>query len=428
MTLRIKDLDPLYGTVTREEAVAIANMGAYCYRTFKDQLYAAWTGTQTAEETEKAEHWREEGAAAMMESLRARLATGEAATARVTALESSMEAEVLRRVESAAAMWELKKQNEILVLEKQMAEIHGSLKYLSAIEQARAASDAEVTRLSAELAKFKEAATKSSHALGKMGEATVLEMLESHVTPMFMYSEVRDMTKVKHSGDFHVVLNGVTGKRVTVMIDVKKYVAPVDRVEIEKLYSDLDGCDVDVGLMLSLDSGISTKQSFQITKTKGNKPCMFLSFEKLDDGVRREVLCWAIQVLVCLMSVHDTSKRETMLAEIGTLLADLKGEIDQMDTVVKAAKGVYESVRDMRDRILARVKLFRSVCGMEPLVEAAPVGGKAEIRCKGTTKKGAECSGKRLAGGLYCARHAAVAAVPVVTLDGEGDALISHVE
>jgi hypothetical protein len=402
----------------------------------KDQLYAAWAVTQSAEEATKAEHWREEGAAAMMESLRARLAAGEVAASRVTALESNAEAEVLRRLEQAEALWELKKQNEILELEKQIAGIKGELKFMDVLQEAHDAAKQETVRLSEvasqlseELAKFKEAsATKTSHALGRIGEATVLEILRTRVLTRFMYSEVHDMTKVKHAGDFHLVVVGPTGKRVRIMIDVKNYATAVTLGEIEKLYGDMDGyTGVDVGLMLSLDSSISAKSQFQITKTTMNKPCMFLSFAGLDDSMREELLCWAVQVLVGVVSIQDRSDQDKMILEIQSFLADLKVSLDELDDCVKIARGLYDKLRDMRERIMTRMNSYRVTCGMDSISTAEISVGRADMQCQGNKINGGRCRSRRIPSSLYCSRHAAVEAKAVVSLEEQVDA-VEHVE
>ena len=98
VTLNPKELDPVYQTVDHEEAVAIANLGAQVYVAMKDRLYGTWSITQSAEEGQKAEIWRREGGQAMMESLKARLAAGDAAAARAAALQTSVDAEIERRV------------------------------------------------------------------------------------------------------------------------------------------------------------------------------------------------------------------------------------------------------------------------------------------------------------------------------------------
>lgn len=409
MSLKLAELDPLYRSVPHDEAVIIANLGAQCYIAAKERLYDAWSAAQTDDDAAQAELWRKEGAQAMAESLKARLAAGEAAATRLSALQGATEAEVTRRVEEVLAYhrkeFEAAKREEIHSLETQIAEMRGAAKFARLLEESHGSMKAEITRLSAEVAKYKEAAgTKSSHALGKIGEATIFEMLNSCVLPQFAYSEVRDMTAVKHVGDFHLFVNGPTGKQIKIMIDAKKYSAPVQNAEVEKLYSDLDGDSSEAGLMVSLDTAIYTKAQFQITKTKMGKPCMFISFEKLDDGVRQEVLCWAVRVLVGVVSARDKTRQDAMIAEIQKFLGDLTSSLSDLEACVKASKGVYDTLRDAKERIVARVNTYRAACGMDELAPEVALP-TVDMRCKGKKMNGDQCRSRRMPTGLFCARH-----------------------
>lgn len=452
MSLSLAELDAVYGTVSHEEAVAIANLGAECYLAAKERLYAAWAAAQ--DDAEQEELWRKEGAASMLESLKGRLAAGDAALARVPALQSGVEAELERRVEEVLSVRlkevELAKREEMLVAEKQtlqaqfekekeimglrqqLAELQAIHKQFTLLEEIHSHSTAEIERLTDELEKIKEAsATKSSHALGKIGEATVLEMIRTHILPRFMYSEVYNMTAVKHAGDFHLKVIGPSGKHVRIMIDVKKYTTTVSNVEVEKLYNDLDGCDVDVGLLLSLDSGVSSKTPFQITKTKTGKPCMFLSFEKLDDGIRKEILCWAVQVLVGVTTIQDRSKQDTMVVEIQRFLGNLKASLEDMEECVKMAKGLYERIHAMRERIAGHINTYRVTCGMESMAVVEVTVGKADMRCQGKKINGEQCRTRRMPSSLFCGRHALVVEgkkPPALVVGAEGDDTISHTE
>lgn len=451
MSLDLEELDEIYGTVSHDEAVAIANLGAQCYSAAKEQLFSKWEAAR--DDTEREELWRKEGGMAMLESLKGRLAVGDAAQNRIAELQGGMDAEIARRVEETMVLRlrevelikreellisekkmiesQLMKEKEIMELKTQLSELSGVSKQYTILEEAHSYLSAEVSRLTEELTKIKEAsATKSSHALGKIGEATVLEMIQTHVLPRYMYSEVFNMTMVKHAGDFHLKVIGPIGKVVKIMIDVKKYATVVSNVEVEKIYNDLDGCDVDVGLLLSLDSGIGSKSPFQITKTKGGKPCMFLSFEKLDDSIRKEVLCWAVQVLVGVVTIQDRSKQDTMVVEIQKFLANLKASMEDMDECVKISKGLYERLQNMRERIMSHINTYRVTCGMDSLAAVEVSVGKADMRCQGKKMNGEQCKSRRIPSSLYCARHAKDVekkAATIVVGDDEDDDKISHV-
>ena len=438
MSLTLAELDAVYASVPHEEAVAIANLGAQCYAVAKERLYASWAALQ--DDAEQEELWRKEGGMAMLESLKGRLAAGEAAQARVAALQSGVEAELERRVEEVLSVRlkevDLAKREEMLALEKRLVELQSGAKYTAMLEEAHSALKGELEQLREENSKLKEAtAVKSSHALGKMGEATVFEMLSTYVAPMMSDAEVYDMTKVKHAGDFHIHVMGKHGKMVRIMVDVKKYKRAIDNTEIHKLYSDLDGCDVDVGLMLSLDSGICTKSQFQLTRTKGNKLCMFLSFEKIDDGIRKEILSWAIRALVGIVSTQDQSSQDTMITEIQQFLVDMMRLVDKLDSGVKSLRGVYDVLRDLKDEMLARISSYKTTCSLEvidTIVEktATDTTNKTDTLCKALNRNGSACKSRHVAGGIYCPRHGSMEAkrsgAPVVSISAEGGETISY--
>lgn len=413
MSLALAELDAIYATVTHEEAVAIANLGAECYMAVKERLYASWTAAQ--DDAGQEELWRSEGGASMLESLKGRLAAGDAAQARVAVLQGSVEAEITRRVEEVLLVRmkevELAKREDMLAFEKRLVELQSGAKYTAMLEEAHSALKGKLEQLREENCKLKEAtAVKSSHALGKMGEATVFEMLDKYVSPKFSYAEVMNVSKQKHVGDIHMVLMLPTGKQMKIMVDVKNYKTPIYTKEIDKLYSDLDEHDADVGLLVSLDSAICKRAPFQIMKTPKGKSCMFLSFEGIDDSLRQEILCWAVRVLVGVVSTQDNSSQEVMITEIKQFLAELSGSLDLLESNVKMAKGLYESLRDTKSQLVGRVQAYRLTCGLDLVVPAVYSAATEEIpsRCRGKTMKGEQCKIKKHLVGGYCKQHCVI--------------------
>ena len=426
--LRIADLPPIYRSVSYEEAIEIASLGAAAYETVGDTLRTKWTTKMGAEETAKADSWRAEGRKSALEELKERLSTGDVAIARVAALQSQFDAEVKRRTEEVLVTYrkecEVGVRGEVHLLETQLAEMKGAAKSYAMLEEAHNAMRDQIALLQTEVAKYTAAtSTKSSHAIGKIGEAMVLDMLNSHVLPRFPYAEVRDMTAVKHMGDFHLWVFGPTGKRVKIMLDVKKYASPVQNIEVEKLYSDMDGDDADAGIMVSLDSAICNKTQFQIMRTKQNKPCIFLSFDKLDDGIRQEVLCWAIRVLVSVVMVNDTDAQDKRIAEINTFMADMTASVSELDTCLKSAKTLHDMLRDMRERMLGRITAFKGADDIPLTVATAPsvYAASDETRCKGKNSGGgAQCKSRRIPTGNLCSRHEAMMAEGKIVLMVDG--------
>ena len=413
MSLRIADLHEMYRSVDEIEACRIANLGAEVYVMMRDRLREAWAAEMSAEEGTKATGWRTEGRMAALEEVKERLAAGEAAAARATVLQASIEEEVGRRLGEVLELrhkeYELQKKEAVHVLETRLAETKGVAKAYAMLEEAHEAMRQRIETLQEEVAKHKAAtSTKSSHALGKLGEAEVFEMLNGYVLPRFPYAEVRDMTAVKHVADFHLWVFGPTGNRVKILIDSKKYATPVQHGEIEKLYSDVDADEeAHSGLLISLDSAIASKTQFQITRTKKGKPCLFLSFEKLDDGLRQEILCWAVRTIVGLISVHDKVKQDNLLSDIQIFLADVGASITDLDGCLKTCKSMTESLRDAKERLVSRMNGFRIRSGMMSADDMI-VQEDDFSRCVAVVGKGDQCKSRRIPNTMLCSRHKAM--------------------
>lgn len=400
---------------------ALIRLAMDFYTNLQADIRADWEAAMSAEDSQKAERLREEGrkagAAEMLNQVRSRLGAADALAVRLATAEETIkqlqaaeESVLSKRVEDCLQSyrkdWELSHVAELSALKEavaaSVAKDTSRDKYVSLVEESYNGLKMTVSLLTEELDKYKKAAApKSSHALGKIGEATVLEMINANVIPQFPYSEVKNMTAVKHVGDFHVKVYGPTGKPVNLMLDAKKYSAPVQLSEVEKLYSDLDSNESDAGLMISLDSPIYTKSQFQITKTKGGKPCMFVSFDKLDDGIRKEILCWAIRVLVSVVSTSDNSSQDAMIKEITSFLGDLSSSLSTMEGCVKMSKNLYDNLRELKDGIINRMNLYRVACGLSEVVTDSVV----DMRCKATNKTGDQCKSRRHPMGEYCSRH-----------------------
>ena len=95
-SLHLADLDPVYRSVSHEEAIAIANLGAQIYMATKDKLLDIWSEQQTAGEGEKAEAWRQEGGKAMLESLKSRLAAIDNLQGQLSDLEAARQNDRIR--------------------------------------------------------------------------------------------------------------------------------------------------------------------------------------------------------------------------------------------------------------------------------------------------------------------------------------------
>ena len=404
----------------------MANLGAICWSAARGELFSQWNVAMSAEETEKADVWRKEGAAMMLESVKMRLAQADTlsirlATAEATVgqLQADMEAEAAKRAEAmvAAVRQDLlaAKAMELADMKARLAAAEAKEEMLTMLKEGHAAMRVNIQNLEAELTKFRT--TKSSHALGKIGEAEIFDMLNGYVATHFLYSEVRDMTAVKHVADFHMWVNGPTQKRTKILIDSKKYSSPVQNSEIEKLFSDVDADDeADAGLMVSLDSPIYTKAQFQIVKTKKGKPCLFMTFEKLDDGIRKEVLCWGVRVLVEVVALQNKDAQDVMIEDLQLFLAELDASVSDLENCMKMCRSLHDTMRDAKERLMMRVNTYRVRCGLSTVTGSGPVDNITHViessapRCPALNASREQCKSRRVAKGELCARHASMEA------------------
>ena len=371
-TLHPKDLHPLYQSVTYDEAIAIANLGAQVYEATRSGLFDLWNAGQTAEEVAKADLLRREGGQSMLESLKKQLAAGEAAVARAAALQASIDAQVGQRVSEVLDThrkdFELAKMAEISALKAMIASAEGKEKGFTMIEEAHAtmkstiaAQATQLKELTSLLEEKKAAATKSSHAIGKAGETSVQDLLENTVCKVFTHSSVKNMAGVAHVADFHLHVLDAAGQKVKILIDSKKYTSSVNSEEIKKLYSDMDadeecGC----GIMISISSGICTKNQFSISRTLKRKPVLFLTFEDLSVETQKDILCWGVQVLTELAGETNTEAQQEMIENIDKFLNTITRSIKDIESVIGTQLRAVESMREVRGRLLKDMARFRA--------------------------------------------------------------------
>jgi hypothetical protein len=302
---------------------------------------------------------------------------------------------VSQQIGAIRAELELEKVKELSALREKLA-------VSAVVSEAYEAMKKNVDAITAELMTYKEAtATKSSHAIGKAGEKTIYDMLISDAVTRFPYSEVTNMATVKHKGDIHMVTYGPGGRRVKIMIDVKNYTKVVQKSEVEKLYSDMDGDDdTDAGLLISLNTTIVGKQQFNIGTSGSGKPCLFLTFDTVDDGLRHEILCWAISALVEVATARDRKGQDKMMTDIQTFVGEMSEMMKELDSCLKANATVMDSLSAMKDRF---VKLLKSFTGTAP--ETPSVSGVGIARCRAKLGNGKQCSQNRMTTGELCYRH-----------------------
>lgn len=354
--------------------IALIRLATEFYSSLQTDLRTSWEASLSADEATKTEQLREEGrklgAAEMVAQLSDRLGAAETSVVRIATLEAAnkqlqeaAEAEVTRRVterlEGFRKDFEIQKLGEMGELRETVAKLtvhEGTVKHLattvSLLEEKLETRENQLAELTA-------ASTKSSHAIGKAGEATVWEMIETVVLPEFMYSEAKNMSGVSHAADFHLSVMMPSGRHIKILIDSKKYKRPVNTDEINKLIADVDGDDeAHAGMMVSLVSPICKIKQFQIKTTDKGKPILYLSFMDIPQEQQATILCWGVHAL--MSAVNETQEASSIDVErTEELLDEICGSLKEVDGMVKTHQKMIETLRTMKLGILSKISNFR---------------------------------------------------------------------
>ncbi len=402
--LRLRDLHPLYVSVSAEEARLMANLGAMVYESAGTELRKKWAEEMSAEEGAKADVWRSEGRLAAFEEVKGRLVAAEEAAVRlasaegtVSALRSTMEEEVTRRL--GEALEGFRKDYELTAV-KEVAALREQLAVAKMREELLALMQEKVSALQTQLMEYTAAATKSSHVIGKQGEATVWELLETCVVPEFPYAEAKNMSGVSHAADFHLWVMRPDGKRMKVLIDAKKYKRPVNTEEINKLNGDVDGDDeAHCGILVSLTSPVCGMKQFQMRVTDKGKPVLYLSFVDMEKEYQSQILCWGVRVL--MTAVRDVGVERSLEAEqVDELLTEIAGTVKEVDGMIRTHAKMIETLRTMKGTVLQKIANFKQGVAAEEGDVLVPDEG-----CVAIVKTTGERCGKKVTDGDRCGNH-----------------------
>ena len=418
-SLKIADLHEAYRTASPADAIAMANLGAICWTAAKSELFSHWETAMSAEETAKADTWRKEGAATMLESVKMRLAQADTlsirlatAEATVTQLQVDMEAEAAKRADALVAAarqgFELAKAHELMDIKSRLAAAEAKEEMLSMLREGQAAMRDRIAVLQGEVTQYQEAvATKSSHAIGKAGEATIWEMIESNVLTEFEYSDARNMSGVSHAADFHLWVVGPTGKRIKILIDSKKYKRAVNSDEINKLCADVDADDdAHAGMLISLVSPIFTKKQFEIRNSLKQKPILYMSFCDVGEEFHSQLLCNGIRALIAVVSEMKEENRSDIIQQFDEVVAEVTKAAKDIDNVIKAQVKTIDSLRQIKASLLDKIAVQPTVHQTVKLDEDGGNIIEHTGACIVTIKvTGKPCGKPVWAGGVKCKLH-----------------------
>jgi len=404
------DLPPDFLALPATTQVALIRLVTDFYHGLQADLRSEWDAAMTADESTKAKAHHEEGrrvgSAEMLEKVRDRLGAADALAIRLAAaeeanrqLQAAKEYDIIRcvteRLDGFRKDYELAKMAETVELREKVATATAHASMMEHLQTTVSLLSEKLEAREAQLAELTAASTKSSHAIGKAGEATVWELIETVVLAEFPYAEAKNMAGVSHAADFHVWVMMPTGKRMKVLIDSKKYKRSVNSDEIAKLVTDVDNDDdAHAGIMVSLNSSICSTKQFQIRSTEKGKPILYLSFQDTEAHYHGQLLCWAIRALVA--AVRDTKGEVTVEVErIEKALNDIQDSVKEMDDIIKAQLKSVESMRSIKMGILQKIMDFRVGANM----------GAPDEGCVALVKATGLRCGRKVADGDRCSNH-----------------------
>ena len=186
---------------------------------------------------------------------------------------------------------------------------------------------------------------KNSYSKGQGGEQEV----HGYLSQLYPSKEIYNCSKEDNRGDYYLDIDD----NLRVMIESKDYTSNVPKKEIEKAIRDLEiNQDYHCGILISLRSGIATKEDLSIEYTENNKPIVYL--HKVSDNP--EVLKLAISLLFCIVRNElnnecqiDIQKECSILkSELNNILQNKK----EFKKTLNTLEGVYTNIiRDYEKRI-----------------------------------------------------------------------------
>lgn len=369
----------------------------------RDQVVAEMSDDDAA----KAAAIRAEGIKSAMESVKDRLAATDVfeyelqrARAMIEQLRAGAEVVATKRADEIVGLlrkeFELEKLHAVADLKEQLAAAAAQAEMVALLKESNETLQEKIATLEAANAKLSAQKTKSSSAIGKAGEATVFDMLTTVIVPAFPFATVKDMTGVSHAADFHLSVMKASGKRAKLLIDAKKYKRSISTAEIEKLYSDVDAdAEAHAGLLISLESQISTMAQFQISRTPKQRPVLFLTFHDIAEALRADLFVWAVRVLVEASDEAAGDDKSAQLEHLEEFLSDMDGSVKEIDAALRGMTKSVDALKEVRDGIVRRILKFRMGDSEDDeltLVETCAFVGKGGLKCSSPAIGDGRCS------------------------------------
>jgi hypothetical protein len=353
----MEHLPEAFQDASREEQIQIADLGIQSWIILKKEVGKVkdldYTKLTEKFKEEGRKEGKREGERESAKLLKEKEYGLDDLTTQVKALEKKLgrlDAEKQKELEDLAARLkkEAERDRDAIMREAALAERTAGLQkvreYEVQIAQLQAKEDWKVAyentqklvdQLRKELDGFTK--TRTSYEIGQEGEEETEGLL-------FKIPEwdCERVSKEKHKGDFRMI----SRDKRTFILDSKKYKDNVQKKERDKIVSDVDAdANISGGIMVSLNSKISTKENCEIETTPGKKPICYLNLVGMTSDAKIAYIASTLKFLHQYVASHDEREKNELverMREAGLKIGELKKDTENLRN---KAKEVWDALR-----------------------------------------------------------------------------------
>lgn len=342
---------------SREEQIQIAQLGLQCWTIMKKEVGKVKDMDYTKLTEKFKEEGRKEGKREsekeLAKALREKDYSLDDMTAQLKVLEKKLDRSSLEKQKELDELGtklkkEAERERDTVIREAMLTERAAGLQQIKDYEiqiaqlQARqdwklAYTDTQkiVEKLREELDGFTK--IRSSYEIGQEGE----EETESMLCKIPEWDCER-VSKEKDRADFRMT----SRDKKSFILDSKKYVNSVPKKERDKLMSNVDeDASVLGGVMISLDSKISTKENCEIEITPGKKPVCYLNLAGMNGEAKIAYIASTLKFLLQYVASHDEREKNELLERMRETSIKLNELKKETENVRNKAKEVYDSLK-----------------------------------------------------------------------------------
>lgn len=186
--------------------------------------------------------------------------------------------------------------------------------------------------------------TSKSVSKGFYGEKYVEDLLRQY----FPNYTVINNTHNPHKSDFEI--QNVEGNKF--MIEVKNYTNNVPTTEVNKFLNDLEQSDIQVGILLSLNSGIVKKKRFEIDNSLSGKKIIYLPNIKEDYNLIIMAILMSESLLKSDLQTKCTINHENLNIIFEELTQFNKHYVNIIENVKKSKHTMDKILQDMMTNLI----------------------------------------------------------------------------